>query len=480
MRAAKFADHWRATFKRKYPLSYLGLNYSGIRSLVDSQIKFSPGITAIVGGNGVGKSTLAHAIADVLAGTTHITDLRELDSRLDGSSLEAHLIDTTGAKTLTLVHGADGRITSGTLGEHVFEWIEPSTIAMLCQKQVLGDPAFRDNLEGIGQRTLSPTELASASYVVGKDYEKCVVSEIHEYGPFEIWPYFEVTCSGVTYGSENMGRGELAVLTALWSLDAAPQNSILIIEDPETHVSARSQSAFMDLLAWSCATRGLWAIVTTHSPAILQKLPKEHVRLLVSEGGKSRLISLPNLHEISTIIGGGVAFKTLILVEDECAQSFLLALLEQLDSDLRRQCSAASMNGESEITSILENFPVVSRWTQLVGCFDGDMRTKIKSKFPWPHIFLPGNLPPEPMLRNTLAAADISSFANELHIPTQTVSVALSAAYGLDSHDWLKKIAIELDRSIEEVIRPMTRLWLKENLAEGQSFVADLKKAIAS
>jgi len=87
VRAAKFNDYWRKVFLRQYPCQYLSLRYSGLRPLCDSEITFSPGITAIVGGNGVGKSTLMHAIADVLAGVVGVPSLKNMSGRLDGCNL---------------------------------------------------------------------------------------------------------------------------------------------------------------------------------------------------------------------------------------------------------------------------------------------------------------------------------------------------------------------------------------------------------
>ena len=61
-------DHWRKALSRKYEFEYVSLAYSGVRNLHDDEIRFAQRVTAIVGGNGVGKSTLAHAIVDVVLG----------------------------------------------------------------------------------------------------------------------------------------------------------------------------------------------------------------------------------------------------------------------------------------------------------------------------------------------------------------------------------------------------------------------------
>lgn len=474
-------DHWRKALSRRYELEYVSLAFSGVRCLHDDQIRFSPGVTAIVGSNGVGKSTLAHAIIDVLSGDEGVVALQENEGRLHGVSLKAVVRDKSGLLDVVLEASSAGRKATGDIGDHGFTWIDPSTMALQCQNQLLGDEAFREVLEGVGQRELTKSELDSASYVVGKQYESCTVSEIRDYGPFEAWPYFSVKWNGVTYGSEDMGRGELALLIALWALASVPKNSVLILEEPETHVSARSQSALADLLGWACAIRGLWIVITTHSPIMLKRLPKEHIRLLVPDGPKSRLIHAPHLHEIAALVGGGVAYKSLLLVEDACAQSFLHELLDLYDPDLRRQCQTVAMGGEARISTILETLPRAAGWMQVVGCYDGDMRDRVdRQSLKWPIAFLPGGESPELLLRSHVISHSALRLADELRIGERAVTVALRAAEGKDPHDWRTVLSGELNRHPDEVTRAMVRMWVSANDGAAREVVAQLQQAVGS
>ena len=87
IRAAKYRDHWRTLFKRNYNFKLTSLAYSGLKVLHDGEIQFSPGITAIVGGNGVGKSTLVHAVVEVLSGKHGEPALHDNENRISGCSL---------------------------------------------------------------------------------------------------------------------------------------------------------------------------------------------------------------------------------------------------------------------------------------------------------------------------------------------------------------------------------------------------------
>jgi hypothetical protein len=480
IRLARFADHWRRALARNYEVRYERLDYRGLRSLHDDSISFAKGITAIVGGNGVGKSTLAHAAVDVLAGFDGVRSLSDRSVRLTGGDLRAQVASESGTQHVSLTVSTAGAREAGHALDAEFTWLDPASMAMLCQRQILGDPAFDDLLESIGSRVLTADELDSASYVVGKDYTKCEVWEIPDYGSFDVLPYFRVTSSGAAYGSEDMGSGELALLITLWTLNRVPKNSIVVLEEPETHVSARSQDALMDLVAWACDRRGLWLVITTHSPIVLRKLPLDHVRLLVVDGGKTRLICEPRLHQLASILGGGVAYRNLLLVEDECARFLVLAILEKLDADLRHQFSiVVASGGEARITAVLRELPRVEQWS-IVGCYDGDMRGRIDAKgFEWPHVYLPGDRSPEVLLREAVRGnAAPAKLATALHVSVENVNVALNASAGHDHHDWLDELSRALTLDKGNVVRALTNVWLQVGAADAKTFTEDLRRAV--
>lgn len=480
-RLAKFKDHWKDALRRDYALRYERLKFKGLRCLHDGELLFSRGITAIVGGNGVGKSTLAQAAVEVLGGPTGVSFLRDSEYRLYGSSLLAELSTDGHKHQLSLVVAKDGRTSGGALVDRPHSWVDPSSVALRCQNQVLGDTTFDEVLQSTGERRLTDSELASAAYVVGKEYSECLVYEIRDYGPFEVWPYFQVTCTnGVSYGSEDMGRGELALLTALWSISTAPRDSIFVIEEPETHASSKSQRALMDVLAWACAKRGISAIVTTHSPVILASIPREHQRLLVNDGNKSVLIADPPAVSISALVGGGVAYKTLVLVEDQCAMHFVRALLEQLDPDTSRQCLLVPMDGYAPIQAALRSVPKVVGWAQIVGCFDGDMRSEVKDKYPWPYGFLPGANPPDMILKTFIGGIDSGRVAAAAQVDRARVLVATAATSGLDPHDWVHEFPRHLGKSHEDGVRTLTRLWIESHMADAKAFLLSFCRLLSA
>lgn len=480
IRLAKFADHWRGALNRDYQLSYDSLQYTDLRSLHDGKVDFAKGLTVIVGGNGVGKSTLVHAAVDVLTGPNEIAAVKKHGRRLVGSGLRAEVTDNKTKREFAVAIDGNGDRNYVGGAPIPLTWLDPAELAAICQQQILRDSEFGDLLDANGSRALKPNELFFASSLIGKDYTSCTVWEIPDYAEIEVFPYFRVESSGVTYGSESMGVGELSLFICAWFINRASAHSIVVIEEPETHVSPRSQDALMNMIAWHCNVRGLWVIVTTHSPAIIKNVPLANVRLLSSHGGKSTLLHNPSWHEVGAILGGVLPTRGLLLVEDNCARCFAQAILEVLQPDLAHQLKiGVAKDGESQIESVLVKLPRVAEWP-VIGVFDGDHRHKaVSEKSCWPHVFLPGNVPPEQVLREVSRTQGFSEkLAHALDMPNASVVVAMDAATGLDHHDWLQKLCAVLKRSEDCVVRAISRIWIQGDRRSAEVFAQDLQNAL--
>lgn len=480
LRAAKFNDFWRTTFSRAYPERLQSIALERSKAIADTKIGLPAGIVALVGGNGVGKSTFAHAIAEGLFETSRAPDLATQHDRISGSEVTFSLTkDGVRFSRHVAFVGNDRSIQGSTT--LICNWLDPSLFAMKCRQQIQGDGAFDEILDGVTPRDLSEADLALASYVVGKQYTRCQVWEVSEYGPFDVWPYFRVSTRGAEYSSESMGQGELALLSAIWAISRFPRNSIAIIEEPETHVSSRSQMSFMDFLAKQCAERGMNFVLTTHSATILQRIPKNNVFLIVSKGQRSEVIPSPHFHQVSALVGGGISHRSLVIVEDRAGKALCEAMLEFTDPDLARQVAyAVARDGESEIVRILKTMPRVGGWGILVGCFDGDQRGRQASlTLPWPHVFLPSNHPPDMLLRDWLAQQDISELARRLSVDENDVTVAIAAAEGVDHHDWFRIVAQNLHQTEDALLKATARIWSQYNEDLVRQFGSELKDAIS-
>ncbi len=484
LRQAKVDDHWRRVASRPYLTRVSRFSFQNLSCLADASIEFSGGINAIIGSNGVGKSTLVAAIAELLGnGVELVLGHRQ---RLQGSRLSGTVFNEEVELQLGVRDGQNGeRVATGVRFEGEFKWVDPSALANYCVSQVNTDQNFADLLESVTPIQLGDDQLALASYLVNRKYSSLNIYEISDYsdialyGGFDRFPYFEASIGELVYGSEAMGRGELSLLLMYWTLLDAPKDSILIIEEPETHVSPLSQESFMNVLAKYSDEMGIWCLVSTHSPTILKKLGRQQITFLTRAGGASTTNKGPTHVQIATMLGGGVAYRGTVVVEDVGAKGFLTAILEKYAPDLLRQLEIIEASGAAKITDALRHMPK-SRTMTLVGVYDGNERNH-QFDVQWPIVFLPGDSDPEQLLKSLMSVSEHeAAIAAEFHRQPADISVALERVAGVDHHDAILEFSSALNIDVHVVRRGLVRVWLSvdANAQLAEKLVQELKQAI--
>jgi len=482
LRKARFDDHWRRAFRRNYQARLEALKFEQLLCLADGEIAIPTGICAIVGGNGVGKSALLAAVSELLAdeqaslGVGHRARLR--NSRLEGTAT-----DQAGRKNIIVREDTAGVRTLGDIRfDAEFYWLEPSYLVNLTHKQVNEDANFSELLEPLSPSKLDADELETLWYLLGKRINSCLIYEITEYGDLDPFPYFVAEAGGHSYGSESMGYGELSLLFVLWKLRTIEKNSVLVLEEPEAHVSPRSQRALMDILAKACDEKGLSIILTTHAPAIIANLPNANI-ILVSKGAHGTVASIgPSKAQVNDLLGATTRKRAFVLVEDSAAHQFTIALLGETNPDVLSQVEVAQVGSAAKINSVLSTLPLSRQgWLSLIGVYDGDMRGRVDpSQFNWPHLFLPGEVSPEQILRDCLTSREDGQeiLATELHRTRESVALALDAVDGLDVHDWFTQLPVSLGCDHSTLMLALTRIWLRDNEPTANAFAQSIVESI--
>lgn len=480
LRKAKMDDHWRHTFARAYSSRLLSLKYQRLLCLSDDEITIPKGICAIVGGNGVGKSALLAAISELLANSEQFHGVGH-KVRLKNSELEAKVVDSGTPKDLAARDDDQGMRQSGAARfESRFHWLESSYIVNLTQRKLSEDSAFHELLEPLQPTVLDEQQLNLLWYVLGKKIDSCLIYEISEYEDLDTFPYFVVESFGQQYGSEGMGFGELSLLSILWKLKSIEKNSILVLEEPETHVSPRSQRALMDVIAKTCDESGLSVILTTHSPSIIANLPQSNLVLLAKDDGRTKVAVGANKTQINDLLGAISLRRGLVLVEDRAAVQFLVSVMREINIELLMQVEVVDAGSASNIDSALKSVPKASKeWLTILGVYDGDMRGVIKDKgFNWRYLFLPGNFCPEEMLRENLLSMTegVRLLSAEVRREIGYVRAALESVDGLDVHDWFTQLPNRLGCDHSHLMSALVRLWLSENQGAANELVANIEQ----
>lgn len=477
MKAAQVSDTWRKALARPYKPFYKHISYAGITKLGSGQVSFTPGLTAMVGGNGVGKSTLMSAVLRSLGplGQEHMTYTLGPTAGVD---IAGTVIDINEHELKTALENDGVSVTPAKSVLPPYEWIDPSTYASDIRKTILADKNFRDNLEGIDPQKFSEEECESISYIVGRKYERIEAYEIEDIEELGTVPFFQVKVEDVEYDTVGMGLGELSLLLIYWRLRRLQQETIVLIEEPETHVSPRAQEHLMDVCMSICHKKGVSIIVTTHSPFLISRMPMDRLRLLVRKGASVQIIVEPTHDQVAKVLGDRLTYHGAILVEDEMARCTARALLRQCAPELLEYFEILNADSDSGIVAGLKGLPRAKSWFSLVGLFDGDRRAAQSEKnYAWPHFFLPTDQCPEQLLRQTIETQRAAAIQS-IGCTEEEMDVACEAAAGEEIHGWVQVVRQSLSVDMQTFCDRVLVVWLQdqENRQLVESLVKELRK----
>lgn len=469
MRTARAKDYWRRTIKRQY-MNYIKdinlNNYNGIENVV-----FGKGIYAICGLNGAGKSTIISAIKDILG----INKNRNDRLKIEDANITGHVVINGEEKECT---NLDRQAMTVGLNEDNILFIDYES-SQAVMEFFSNEDNLKELLEQNEEIEIINEDLEEMSYLVGKSYSAAKITEVEDLADGKPMPYFEVESYNIEYDSRRMGLGEHFLIYMFWRLNNIKRDSILILEEPETFIGIESQKHLMDYIAKIVSEKGATAIITTHSPFILENIDAEKISIL---GRISNTVNItkPTLQlSVNDILGGKDEIKGTFWVEDYAAEMFLTILLEEFASSLLRKYTIISVGSESDITKCLKLINNSKISYNFIGIYDGDMKGKVlDSELNWNYTFLPMDDNVEITLKRTLLknARNTNAFCEAIKKKQDELNVILSKIDGQNHHDWFLDLCryISCDKLL--IMRELSKLWIAENSQDIDIFV---KKLIA-
>ncbi|MDD6488104.1 MAG: AAA family ATPase [Spirochaetales bacterium] len=176
------------------------------------------------------------------------------------------------------------------------------------------------------------------------------------------------------YTEAFAGSGESAVVKLVHQVFNAGKGSLVLLDEPEVSLHPGAQKRLLSFLLQQIFEKGLQIILTTHSPAIVEELPKEAVVLLhqTPDGTFSPKCSIePEL--AFQYIGHTNTEKTKIIVEDNAAKELLTTCLSLYDKQASKSIDIVYHAGGAK--NILKETVVLSRLnsSNTYIMLDGDM-----------------------------------------------------------------------------------------------------------
>lgn len=452
------------------------LEFESLPGFSDSKIYPKRGFLVVCGGTGVGKTTLLELFYCTLRGEDD-PDPRGIERV---SRATARISISFPREVNESYHGtfsADKKNVAVPKGVR-FVAIESRTADI---QRYLSINEFAILKEGSGAIKFDDDLVDLVSLVCSKKYSSINVyeSEIED----KIVPIFEIESDDINYDSRSMATGELSVFYLAWALYTAEPYSIVIIEEPESHLPPHSHFAVFGLMARYSLKRKLCLIISTHSPTIASEVP-DHSLISIRRQGKNAIlpIGMEPKTKVLSRLGLQPRKHVILFVEDKLAKDVLVELIA--DHGLETVCRLEvfiCQGGAGEIKNRLEHIPSKLNSFSCAGILDGDMREKAaKWKLPNPIVFLPFN---EEMEVEFLAAAEaaVSGFARRLGRNRSKVEDAFTETRGQNFHDRYKNISVALGFDEAAFTNHALKHWvstLGKSRAVGK-FVREISRSLA-
>jgi energy-coupling factor transporter ATP-binding protein EcfA2 len=476
MRPAEIEAAWRDLRKgKKRSIRRIELAWTGIRNLSDNSISFDRPFTVLCGENGAGKSTLLHRIYHAL-----VPPDRRPEGAFQVKNEEGQVVYCR----LELGHGKWGAPRTLVAGESVREFLatesgslrvslfDPAVHVPAILGEIKRDANFREVLEPLSAKKYERGERELISYLVGKEYQEIEVFEVDNFRSVGVFPYFRVRVFGATYGVEEMGFGEFSLLLTYWLLSRTNDGSIVLLEEPETFVTPRSQRRLMAVAADLAVSKDLVIVATSHSPSIVSQFLRDEVVLVTRAQNKvaiARPAPIATLERRLEIVAG---VCRIWLVEDAMAARFARFFLAR-SGLLGTSAVFISGNNDSvdRFSRSVRHFGELR--AKVFGLFDGDERTR-RSLDEARQMFLPTDEGPEALLKSHLATLSLDVAASRLNVRIDSLEYALAAAEGEEVHEWVHTLREELEVSLDAVVDGLLSSWALENPGDCDEFCRGL------
>ncbi|WP_237242998.1 ATP-dependent nuclease [Rothia nasimurium] len=231
------------------------------------------------------------------------------------------------------------------------------------------------------ERVLTPAfkvkdaQLKEISKILGREYsEICLIQ--HDYYDFLGWTAI-LKSSDLSYSEAFSGSGEFAVIMLVNKVANAKENSLILLDEPETSLHPGAQIELMNFIKEYSKKKKHQFVISTHSTHIIDSLPSDAIKALDINPATGKVIlksqSSSKVEAFSRL--GSPVSKETIFVEDNLAKFIIKAAVHHKISDeaLRNvEIKSAAAGADTIRQGFLPGWSMMDSSIHVI--FDGDQR----------------------------------------------------------------------------------------------------------
>ena len=439
---------------------------TGIRGWVGQRFELKFPIMAVVGENGVGKSTVLQAAASVYASEIKSkfrfasdffpdTTWEKIQEALVASSIRegSTRFQTTVRKPTDRWRGNPKRRARPV------QYIDLSRIQPVSARvgfTRLANPLIKE----LSATPFEKSRLARLCEIMGRPYElaRMALTDADATRQVPVMGHH-----GAAYSGFHQGAGETTIIELLKA--DLPQYGLVLIDEVETSLHPKVQRRLVRDLADKCRELELQIILTTHSPYVLDELPLD-ARAYIMQGtdGQRKIIYGISPEFAMSKMDDVPQYECDLYVEDVRAQAMLTEIIAAHKPDLIQRCQIIP-SGASSVGQALGQMIITNRFPRPTRVYlDGD------------HGFAPGciNLPgedaPERVVFEGLKSREWLQLAARVGRAHSVVADECNRAMlATNEHEWVNFAASKLVLGGDILWQAMCAEWVKECLPSAEA-----------
>lgn len=440
-----------------WPLRLDWIEIEGIRGWQGQRFSLQFPIMAVVGENGVGKSTILQAAAAIYRPVGPVTLKGRFASsffpdtpwdRIRDAEIRGSVRERDARHPTSLRKPTDRWRGNPKRRQRHVEYIDLSRIQPVPARvgyAKLANPAYTE----ASSDPFEKSKLGRFCEILGRSYDGVKMATSQADATREV-PV--ISSQGAVFSGFHQGAGE-TTLVELLTKDL-PRHSLVLIDEIESSLHPRMQRRLIRDLAEICRVFELQVVLTTHSPYVLEELPPEARAHIVLAGGRREIVYGVSPEFAMSTMDDVAHHECDLYVEDDQGAAMLVEILAAHNPGLVQRCQLIPY-GASNVGKALGQMVAGSRFKRPSCVFlDGDKSEDVGC------LLLPGEDAPERVVFEALEGKGWSKLSERTGRGFADVADACNKAMLLgDHHDWIRHAATLLVLSGDNLWQAMCAEW---------------------
>ncbi|MBN3004154.1 AAA family ATPase [Chromobacterium alkanivorans] len=327
------------------------IHLRNVRGFNDENVEFKTPVTALIGTNGGGKSTILGSAALAYKNIKPRQFFPKAflgDESMSDWNIEFELVDKSiqSDKTITkTARFAQSQWRRDEFGSRHIEYIEiqrtvPAGEMSRFRKFLAGNS---DDFETI---SLNENTIKYATAVLDKKIENYKL--VRKKDNHSIRMYLGNTQTNIGYSQFHFGAGEASIIETIDRIESAQNNALILIEEIENGLHPVAVRLFVQYLQNAAKRKRLQIIFTTHSQEAVNELPSEAVWATINKRTWNGKLNIESLRAIT----GTVNATRAVYVEDEFVKELVENALGRHGNGLAETTKVFSAGGYPNLIKV--------------------------------------------------------------------------------------------------------------------------------